>query len=107
MRAWNSFGAFRRQSRTACSGRDVRRLEVTGLLIPRYEYADDDHIVLKLKSGYNIGLEVSEIRALSVLSEDLRDKDTSRKFERLNSQSSYEHEKNCYSLAQAEPLPAE
>jgi glutamyl-tRNA(Gln) amidotransferase subunit D len=60
--------------------------EVTGLLIPRYEYADNNHIVLKLKSGYNIGLEAAAIRALSVLSEDLRDKDTSRKIERLNSQ---------------------
>jgi glutamyl-tRNA(Gln) amidotransferase subunit D len=41
-------------------------LQVAGLLIPRYEYADDGHIVLKLKSGYNIGLKVSDIRKLEV-----------------------------------------
>jgi len=30
-----------------------------GILIPRTEYADDKHILIKLKSGYNIGLKVS------------------------------------------------
>jgi glutamyl-tRNA(Gln) amidotransferase subunit D len=29
-----------------------------GVLMPRYELADDRHIVLKLKNGYNIGLRV-------------------------------------------------
>ncbi len=30
-----------------------------GVLMPRYELADDRHIVLKLKNGYNIGLRVA------------------------------------------------
>ena len=30
-----------------------------GVLIPRSEYGDDKHIVLKLKSGYNIGVEIT------------------------------------------------
>lgn len=30
-----------------------------GLLIPRSEYGDDKHIVIKLKSGYNIGVRVT------------------------------------------------
>ncbi len=30
-----------------------------GVLMPRYELADDRHIVLKLQSGYNIGLRVA------------------------------------------------
>jgi len=30
-----------------------------GLLIPRTEYGDDKHIVLKLKSGYNVGIRVT------------------------------------------------
>jgi len=30
-----------------------------GLLIPRAEYGDDKHIVLKLKSGYNVGIRVT------------------------------------------------
>jgi glutamyl-tRNA(Gln) amidotransferase subunit D len=29
--------------------------------MPRYEHSDDKHIVLKLKSGYNIGLEIEKI----------------------------------------------
>jgi glutamyl-tRNA(Gln) amidotransferase subunit D len=30
--------------------------------MPRYEHSDDKHIVLKLKSGYNIGLEIIKIK---------------------------------------------
>jgi len=30
-----------------------------GILIPRSEYGDDKHIVLKMKSGYNIGVQVT------------------------------------------------
>ena len=30
----------------------------TGILMPRYETSEDSHIVLKLKSGYNIGIEL-------------------------------------------------
>ncbi len=29
--------------------------------MPRYEYADDQHIVVKLKNGYNIGVHVKDI----------------------------------------------
>lgn len=42
-------------------------METTGLLIPRYQQADQDHIVIKLKSGYNIGLDVTSIVSVSVL----------------------------------------
>ncbi len=31
----------------------------SGIIMPRYEHNDDKHLVLKLKSGYNIGLEIS------------------------------------------------
>ena len=30
-----------------------------GILIPRSEYGDDKHIVVKLKSGYNIGVRIT------------------------------------------------
>ena len=30
-----------------------------GILMPRYELADQRHLVIKLKSGYNIGVEIS------------------------------------------------
>ena len=33
----------------------------SGIVMPRYEHSDDKHIVLKLKSGYNIGLEIKNI----------------------------------------------
>ncbi len=33
----------------------------SGIIMPRYEHSDDKHIVLKLKSGYNIGLEINKI----------------------------------------------
>jgi len=35
-----------------------------GLILPRSETADDRHIVLKLASGYNIGLDVETITAI-------------------------------------------
>lgn len=31
-----------------------------GILIPRSEYSDDRHVVIKTKSGYNIGIEVTQ-----------------------------------------------
>lgn len=37
-----------------------------GLLMPRYECSDDEHIVLKLKSGYNIGLEIDKIKKIEL-----------------------------------------
>lgn len=33
-----------------------------GILIPRYEYADVNHLVLKLKNGYNIGINLEKIK---------------------------------------------
>ncbi|HSD05481.1 MAG TPA: Glu-tRNA(Gln) amidotransferase subunit GatD [Nitrosopumilaceae archaeon] len=38
----------------------------SGIVMPRYEYSDDEHIVLKLKSGYNIGLEINKIKKVEV-----------------------------------------
>jgi len=31
-----------------------------GILIPRSEYGDEKHVVIKLKSGYNVGVRVTE-----------------------------------------------
>lgn len=36
----------------------------SGIIMPRYEQRDDKHIVLKLKSGYNIGLEIEKIQKI-------------------------------------------
>ena len=39
---------------------------VTGTLVPRYLYGDGDHVVLKLKSGYNVGLSLEGLRGATV-----------------------------------------
>ncbi|HEV2137271.1 MAG TPA: Glu-tRNA(Gln) amidotransferase subunit GatD [Nitrososphaerales archaeon] len=41
---------------------------VSGTLVPRYVYGDGDHVVLKLSSGYNVGLKVSELKSARVKS---------------------------------------
>ncbi len=38
----------------------------SGILMPRYEHSDDGHIVLKLKNGYNIGLEIEKISKIEI-----------------------------------------
>ena len=42
----------------------------SGILMPRYEYNDDKHIVLKLKSGYNIGVEMDKIKKIELESSE-------------------------------------
>ena len=37
-------------------------LTYSGIVMPRYEHSDDKHIVLKLNSGYNVGLEIEKIQ---------------------------------------------
>ena len=36
----------------------------SGIIMPRYEHSDDEHIVLKLKNGYNVGLEITKIERI-------------------------------------------
>lgn len=40
---------------------------VEGILMPRYEFADDKHIVIKLSNGYNIGIDIDKISSIEVL----------------------------------------
>src|SRR5208282_5745604 len=44
-------------------GRDA----VKGTLVPRYENEDDLHVVVKMKSGYNVGISVSRISGIRKL----------------------------------------
>jgi len=37
---------------------------VKGTLVPRYAYDDEEHIVLKLTSGYNVGLSIDRLRGI-------------------------------------------
>ncbi|MCE9617361.1 MAG: Glu-tRNA(Gln) amidotransferase GatDE subunit D, partial [Nitrosarchaeum sp.] len=39
-------------------------LTYLGIIMPRYEHSDDKHLVLKLKSGYNVGLEIEKIKKI-------------------------------------------
>ena len=39
----------------------LAEITYSGIIMPRYEHSDNKHIVLKLKSGYNIGLEITKI----------------------------------------------
>jgi glutamyl-tRNA(Gln) amidotransferase subunit D len=43
--------------------------EITGLLMPRYESASEEYIVIKLKSGYNTGIHVAKIKSITKLSD--------------------------------------
>src|SRR2546422_5598410 len=40
-----------------------------GTLIPRSEYSDQTHIVLKMKNGYNIGISLDRTEKLEVIGE--------------------------------------
>lgn len=56
----------------------TEELTYTGIVMPRFEHTDDNHIALKLKSGYNIGIEVQKIKKIEVLdSEKIEKKSTS------------------------------
>lgn len=39
-----------------------------GTIMPRYEHSDDNHIAVKLKSGYNVGLEIGKIKKVQYIS---------------------------------------
>jgi glutamyl-tRNA(Gln) amidotransferase subunit D len=41
--------------------------EILGVIMPRYESASDEYLAVKLKSGYNTGVNISRIRSISKL----------------------------------------
>jgi glutamyl-tRNA(Gln) amidotransferase subunit D len=41
--------------------------EISGVLMPRYESASEDYISIKLKSGYNTGIQVGKIKSVTKL----------------------------------------
>jgi len=43
-------------------------LTYTGILMPRYESGDDKHLVVKLGSGYNVGINVDDIQNIEIIS---------------------------------------
>ena len=63
LRALNDAGAAVGDSVVITYKDGTRR---AGLLMPRYEHDDDAHVVAKLSSGYNAGIDVDLIREISV-----------------------------------------
>ena len=43
-------------------------LTYSGILMPRYESSDDTHLVVKLGSGYNVGIDIDKIQKIQVIS---------------------------------------
>ena len=54
-----------RQIRVGDSVKILADITYLGIIMPRYEHSDDKHIVLKLNSGYNIGLEIEKIQNIT------------------------------------------
>ena len=57
-------------------------LTYSGIIMPRYEHSDDKHIVLKLNSGYNVGLEIDKIEKIEKLSTFEKVVEEKRSFEK-------------------------
>jgi len=55
----------------------------SGIIMPRYEHSDDKHVVLKLNSGYNIGLEISKINKVEKIQIDKKNSPTENKIEKI------------------------
>lgn len=39
----------------------------TGTIMPRYHHSDDSHVVIKLDSGYNVGVSIDDMAGITVL----------------------------------------
>ena len=57
-------------------------LTYSGILMPRYESGDESHIVLKLKSGYNIGIEFEKIEKIEKIGEGQSSVESSQSIEK-------------------------
>jgi glutamyl-tRNA(Gln) amidotransferase subunit D len=57
-------------------------LTYSGILMPRYESGDESHIVLKLKSGYNIGIEFETIEKIEKIGEGQSSVESSQTIEK-------------------------
>jgi glutamyl-tRNA(Gln) amidotransferase subunit D len=55
-----------------------------GIIMPRYEHSDEKHIVLKLKSGYNIGLEIEKIKKVEKIKISTNIIETEQEIEKIN-----------------------
>ena len=56
----------------------------SGIIMPRYEHSDDKHIVLKLKSGYNVGLEIAKIENIEKIQSSEKNIDEPEKISKID-----------------------
>lgn len=56
----------------------------SGIIMPRYEHSDDKHIVLKLKSGYNVGLEIAKIESIEKIQSSEKNIDELEKISKID-----------------------
>ncbi len=56
----------------------------SGKLMPRNELADDEHLVLKLSNGYNIGIRIDRDTQVRLLDKGIRPKEVSEELDKLN-----------------------
>ena len=61
----------------------LAEITYSGIIMPRYEHSDDKHVVLKLKSGYNIGLEISKIEKIEKNQDAIKITKIDRKIEKV------------------------
>ena len=57
-------------------------LTYSGILMPRYESGDESHVVLKLKSGYNIGIEFEKIEKIEKIGQSESNVENSQMIEK-------------------------
>ncbi len=56
-------------------------LTYSGIIMPRYEHSDEKHVVLKLNSGYNVGLDLEKITKIEKISSSEKIVETEQKIE--------------------------
>jgi glutamyl-tRNA(Gln) amidotransferase subunit D len=53
----------------------------TATIMPRYEHSDDSHIVVKFKSGYNVGIHLDKIKKIEFISGSVSAQESNRTIE--------------------------
>ena len=62
----------------------LSEITYSGIIMPRYEHSDDKHIVLKLKSGYNVGLEIEKIQNIEKIQSSEKNVDEPEKISKID-----------------------
>ena len=77
---------------------------ISGRYMPLYESSEKDHIIVKLKNGYNIGIKLSKIKTIKVSSFSITSEEQSEKY--LNNPISFKSQyKNNIDLSKISNLP--